>query len=75
MNKLDKTLELLDTLAYYAEYAAAVLLSLMILIGIIITGYFVGIGFYIGLAMGIMIGATALWILIDTKFYISRKGK
>lgn len=73
MNKLDKALELLDTLAYYAEYAAAVLLSIMIIIGIIITGYFVGIGFYIGLAMGIMIGATALWILIDTKFYISRK--
>lgn len=75
MNKLDKALDILDTIAYYAEYAAAVLLSLMILIGIIITGYFVGIGFYIGLAMGIMIGATALWILIDTKFYISRKGK
>lgn len=73
MKKLDKALELLDTLAYYAEYAAAVLLSIMIIIGIIITGYFVGIGFYIGLAMGIMIGATALWILIDTKFYISRK--
>ena len=75
MNKLDKALDILDTIAYYAEYAAAVLLSLMILIGIIITGYFVGIGFYIGLAMGIMIGMIILWLVIDSKFYLARKGK
>lgn len=75
MNKLDKALELLDTLAYYAEYAAAVLLSIMILIGIIITGYFLGLAFYIGLAFGVMIGMIALWLVIDTKFYLSRKGK
>ena len=75
MNKLDKALDILDTIAYYAEYAAAVLLSLMILIGIVITGYFLGLGFYIGLAMGIMIGMIVLWLVIDSKFYLARKGK
>ena len=59
----------------YLWIIAGILFGIMFLFGVVITGYFLGLGFYIGLAMGIMIGMIVLWLIIDSKFYLARKGK
>lgn len=79
MNKLEKAIividEVLEIITDYTDWLAVAFLSLVIIASIGILGYFIGVGFYIGLAMGIMIGMIVLWLVIDSKFYLARKGK
>lgn len=65
--------KLVGTICDYLWIAAGILFGLMFLVGIIITGYFLGLGFYLGLAAGVMIGTIVLWLKIDSKFYLARK--
>ena len=58
----------------YLWIIAGILFAIMFLAGIVITGYFLGLGFYVGLFAGIMIGMIVLWLTIDSKFYLARKG-
>lgn len=64
-----------SSLCDYLWVIAGILLGIMFLSGIVITGYFLGLGFYVGLFAGIMIGMIVLWLTIDSKFYLARKGK
>ena len=66
--------EFLSKICDYLWIIASVLFGIMFLFGIAITGYFLGLGFYVGLAAGIIIGLVVLWIWIDSKFYLARKG-
>ena len=59
----------------YLWIIAGILFGIMFLFGVVITGYFLGLGFYVGLFAGIIIGLVVLWIWIDSKFYLARKGK
>lgn len=67
--------EPVEKLCDYLWIIAGVLFGIMFLFGTAITGYFLGLGFYVGLAAGIIIGLVVLWIWIDSKFYLASKDK
>lgn len=65
--------EPIEMVCDYLWIIAGILFGIMFLFGIAITGYFLGLGFYVGLFAGIIIGLVVLWIWIDSKFYLARK--